>query len=103
MARLLGYLLDLLVAILLGRVLTRTFQSLFGPPSTPSSGARDPASRGGSARTVHGETARDPACGMFVSTELSHRLTRDGKTLHFCSLECLERYRDRDQESGAGI
>lgn len=39
-----------------------------------------------------GKTARDPICGMFVSTELSHRLTRGTETLHFCSRECLEHY-----------
>ena len=31
-------------------------------------------------------------CGMFVSTEVSHRLTQGTQTLHFCSRECLERY-----------
>jgi YHS domain-containing protein len=39
-----------------------------------------------------GKTERDPVCGMFVSTELSHRLVRGSETLHFCSHECLERY-----------
>jgi YHS domain-containing protein len=39
-----------------------------------------------------GKTERDPICGMFVSTELSHRLVRGSETLHFCSRECLERY-----------
>jgi YHS domain-containing protein len=37
--------------------------------------------------------ARDPVCGMFVSTELSRRLNRGGQTLHFCSDECLEKFR----------
>lgn len=41
-----------------------------------------------------GETARDPVCGMFVSTELSHKLPRGAQTLHFCSKECLERYQN---------
>ena len=36
--------------------------------------------------------ARDPVCGMFVSTELSHQLRRGTDTLHFCSRECLEKY-----------
>jgi YHS domain-containing protein len=39
-----------------------------------------------------GKTERDPVCGMFVSTEVSHRLVRGSETLHFCSNECLERY-----------
>jgi YHS domain-containing protein len=36
--------------------------------------------------------ARDPVCGMFVSTELSQQLKRGTGTLHFCSRECLEKY-----------
>lgn len=39
-----------------------------------------------------GEMARDPVCGMFVSTELSQQLRRGNDTLHFCSRECLEKY-----------
>ena len=41
---------------------------------------------------IQGETARDPVCGIFVSTEVSYRLTEQGATLHFCSRECRERY-----------
>ena len=44
---------------------------------------------------VHGEAARDPVCGMFVSTELSHRLEIGGRTLHFCSDECLQKYQSK--------
>jgi len=39
-----------------------------------------------------GETARDPVCGMFVSTELPHRLRQGSRTLYFCSPECLAQY-----------
>lgn len=39
-----------------------------------------------------GATARDPVCGIFVSTELSHQLKRGSQTLHFCSRECLKQY-----------
>lgn len=46
-----------------------------------------------------GETARDPECGMFVSTEVSHRLQWKGQVLHFCSKECLEQYQGRSQAS----
>ena len=37
---------------------------------------------------------RDPTCGGFVSPEVSHRLQIEGETLHFCSPECRERYRE---------
>jgi len=50
------------------------------PPSSPFAAAH------------RGEMARDPVCGMFVSTELSQRLRRGAGTLHFCSRECLEKY-----------
>lgn len=41
---------------------------------------------------AQGRTVRDPVCGMFVSTEVSHRLVRGGEVLHFCSKECMENY-----------
>ena len=44
------------------------------------------------AQAAKGRTARDPVCGMFVSTEVSHRLVQGGETLHFCSQDCLEQY-----------
>ncbi len=99
MVRLLLYLVDLIVVIILGRALSRAFQHLFGPPTIRTSSSRNSPREASSAHTVRGEMARDPVCGMFVSTELSHRLTRGGKTLHFCSDECLERYR----KQGLGI
>ncbi len=57
------------------------------------------AARSNSARVTEGQTARDPVCGMFVSTELSHRLTRGKETLHFCSRECLERFQKNEPQS----
>ena len=48
---------------------------------------------------IRGETARDPVCGIFVSTEVSYRLTEQGATLHFCSRECRERYRKESAHS----
>ena len=89
--RLLAYLFDLIVFIVIGRLVGMILQRLSG-----KSQAHPWGTRGGSSRqtpeTRQGETARDPVCGMFVSTELSHQLKQDGKLLHFCSEECLERY-----------
>lgn len=92
MLRFLGYLFDMIVVVLVGRMLNRAIQHLFGTPGIRfgSRGGMAPPSR--EPDTVRGETVRDPMCGMFVSTELSHRLTRGTQTLHFCSRECLERY-----------
>jgi YHS domain-containing protein len=39
-----------------------------------------------------GAMARDPVCGIFVSTELPHQLRHGSETLHFCSHECLIKY-----------
>lgn len=91
MARFLLYIFEAFVTFLLVRLLGGVLQRKAGP-----SRVHFWTSKGAPPRTspeVHsGETARDPVCGMFVSTELSHRLTRGTQTLHFCSRECLERY-----------
>jgi YHS domain-containing protein len=94
MFALLEYLFDLLVVIIIGGLLTRALKNFFGtPPSSPGS---SPGGRGPQGETIQsGETARDPVCGMFVSTELSHKLGRGAETLHFCSQECLERYQKK--------
>ncbi len=99
MARLLAYLFDLIVVYIVGRLLSRTFQQLFGTTHGPVSGSatRPPAGSRSGSETIRGQVVRDPVCGMFVSTELSHRLNEAGQTLHFCSQECLERY----QKAGA--
>ena len=92
MGRLLSYFVELVFLILIAKMLGRALQGLFSP-SPPRRENR--AAEGGTrdASQVHiGKTERDPVCGMFVSTELSHRLVRGSETLHFCSHECLERY-----------
>lgn len=93
MVRLLVYLVNLIVLVL---ALRRLMRALFHQPGEPRfrvwewrGGFDQPRTR----RTVQGETARDPVCGMFVSTELSQRLTLGERTLHFCSPQCLERYK----------
>jgi len=91
MIRLLFYLLEVAFIFLFVRLLGRALQLLFGTPRVhfwTSTGAP----RRSAPEVRPGETARDPVCGMFVSTELSHQLTQGNQTLHFCSRECLERY-----------
>ncbi len=92
MARLLVYIFGLLLALWVFRRLSRALLGLTAQPRvrTWSWGTR-PGARS-SPPTARGETARDPVCGMFVSTELSEQLVSAGKTLHFCSRRCLERY-----------
>jgi len=88
MGSVLSYFVELIFILLVGKLLGGAMRNLFGPSSFQG-GARTPQ-RG---NRVHiGKTKRDPVCGMFVSTELSHSLVRGSETLHFCSRECLERY-----------
>ena len=92
MGRLFSYLFELVIIFLLVKVLGKALQALFGAPQVRLWSSSSRPSRERPRETHQGETARDPVCGMFVSTELSHRLTRGAEVLHFCSRECLERY-----------
>jgi YHS domain-containing protein len=93
MGRIFAYLLELVTAVVFAGIIRRAIKLLVGSPHlhfTVRSGAR-PVDK---AREVHGgKTARDPVCGMFVSTEVSHRLNQGTEILHFCSQKCLEAYR----------
>jgi len=95
-----SFLLDFLEFVILalflramGKGLGPLFRS-FGV-GTSSRKESPPASRSNAPH--RGEMARDPVCGMFVSTELSQQLRRGKDTLHFCSRECLEKY-EKDVE-----
>jgi YHS domain-containing protein len=89
-----SFLLDLLDFIILALFLwgmARKLGSLFRPPRVhvrTVGGAPPPSA----AAPHRGEMARDPVCGMFVSTELSHQLRQGKDTLHFCSRECLDKF-----------
>ena len=52
--------------------------------------------------TVHHDSAsdaamtyRDPVCGMYVSEEDAIIGKLDGQRHHFCSMSCLEKYREQ--------
>lgn len=94
MTEFIGYLFDALVLLATVRMLYGALRHSLGPRMAAGR-ARGTSDAG--ATDVRGEMARDPVCGMFVSTELSHRLKSHGQTLHFCSEECLQKYRDRDR------
>jgi YHS domain-containing protein len=55
------------------------------------------ASRSRSARQRNipaaAELKKDPVCGTYVSAAASLTCVVHGKTLHFCSEECLKKYR----------
>jgi len=88
MGSLLSYLVELIFVVVVGKLLGGALRSFFAP--YPMRGEAHASPRAKQVRI--GKTERDPVCGMFVSTELSHCLVRGAETLHFCSRECLERY-----------
>ncbi len=92
MARLLAYLVEIVVLLLVLRRLLGGLLVLLGRRQTRVWTGRSGSTERSAKEVVGGQTARDPVCGMFVSTELSTILTLDGQTFHFCSRECLERY-----------
>ena len=87
MLRLLSYLFDLVAAVVLGRVLNRALQQVFGGPQTPRAptGPARPETRGG-------EMARDPVCGMLVAADRGYTKVLDGRPYRFCSRKCLDKF-----------
>jgi|SRR5690348_5907637 len=94
MLRLLAYLFDFIIVVVIVRLVNWIFKSVLGNPQSATTRPRSAGSRSNESGPK-GQTARDPVCGMFVSTELSHKLEEGGQTLHFCSRECLERYQKK--------
>ena len=41
------------------------------------------------------ETHRDPVCGLYVSEESAVIGRHDGQRHYFCSMNCLEKYREQ--------
>ena len=95
MGTLLEYVLDVVTALIVLRVLYGALRQFFRAPRPgaawrhSSQGGHSADSRG---RPAAKPMARDPVCGTFVSTDVSRRLRQNGETLHFCSQECLEAY-----------
>lgn len=54
-------------------------------PQTKPAGSRDPGE----------ETYRDPVCGLYVSEETAVIGRHDGQRHYFCSMNCLEKYREQ--------
>jgi len=97
MGEFLGYFIDVIFLLATIRMAYSALRHLLAPrPVTPPN--RGPAASPTAAKP-QGEMARDPVCGMFVSTELSHPLKWKGQTLHFCSAECLEKYQSQSRAS----
>jgi YHS domain-containing protein len=54
-------------------------------PQVKSAGSRDPGE----------ETYLDPVCGLYVTMETAVIGRHDGQRLYFCSMNCLEKYREQ--------
>ena len=77
-----SFLLDFLEFVILAlflKAMTRSLGSLFWLLASQRSHSAGTISTSPPQVPAHsGETARDPVCGMFVSTELSQKLKRGG-------------------------
>jgi YHS domain-containing protein len=92
MGRVFVYLFEIIMLYLFVRYLWRALRSAFGTSKVHFRTSTNPPWQRNVPETRRGEMVRDPVCGMFVSTELSHRLRLGNQTLHFCSSECMQRY-----------
>jgi len=65
-------------------ILAKAIGGLLGPAG---SGRPSP-----SAPQTIGELKRDPVCGTYVATATSVKRTIGGEVVHFCSVECSDKY-----------
>jgi len=93
MGSLLADIIEFIAMLLFLRAMVRGIVALFGSPRLQARTVRRAPGPKPSAPVHRGAMVRDPVCGMFVSTELPHTLRQGRDTLHFCSLQCLEKYR----------
>ncbi len=86
--------MDLIFLIGVVYTISKTIRGLLGGAQKGVGGGPQ-GGRKRTAKVAQGRTARDPVCGMFVSTEVSHRLVQGKEVLHFCSKHCLDSYEKR--------
>lgn len=59
--------------------------------ASPKKTTEKPARKMRAAETTH----RDPVCGVYVSEEQAVVGKHNGQRHYFCSMECLEKYREQ--------
>lgn len=59
-----------------------------------TSAKKTPAQPSGN-RAAGEDTHRDPVCGVYVSEETAVIGRHDGQRHYFCSMNCLEKYREQ--------
>jgi len=63
--------------------------------SIGNSKKQTPVSGSGGSRDEAAATFRDPVCGVYVSEEDAVIGKLDGNRHYFCSMDCLEKYREQ--------
>lgn len=58
-------------------------------------GATKTSARGPGKHDSGEETFRDPVCGVYVSEESAVIGRHNGERHYFCSMDCLEKYREQ--------
>jgi YHS domain-containing protein len=65
--------------------------------------AKKPLAKSSEGRDLGIDTYRDPVCGVYVSEETAIVGRHDGQRHYFCSMNCLEKYREQlDHGSNSG-
>lgn len=57
--------------------------------------AKKPPAKSGGSRDPGEDTFRDPVCGLYVTEETAVIGRHDGQRHYFCSMNCLEKYREQ--------
>ena len=63
--------------------------------AVPDEGANSPSEMAGKGKQ---RLVRDPVCGMHIAEGLAVALNDGGRTLHFCSAECRDKYSNGTRE-----
>jgi YHS domain-containing protein len=63
--------------------------------------SKDSLEKSDSKKSPATETHRDPVCGVYVSNEDAVIGKLDGRRHYFCSMNCLEKYREQLDHTSA--
>jgi YHS domain-containing protein len=88
------FILRVLVPLLILLLVRAVIRSLVtGFQTAARRAAQEQANPGSRDIPAAAELKKDPVCGTYVSTAASLTRTINGKVVHFCSQECLNKYR----------
>lgn len=76
------------VRYLIGMITRAVSGAVSGNPQAESG----PSKSQGRQAENQGELLRDPVCGVFVASATSVKKSVDGRTVHFCSTACRDKY-----------